>query len=96
MDEGARNTVEEHLRDFLAKREPPKTLCPSEVARALSAEELNSLGHANWRDAMPSIREVAWRLRAEGVCEVMQKGNPVPQNIHLEDITGPIRLRRPT
>ena len=86
--------LERHLEEFLAKRDPPKTFCPSEVARALSAGEINDLGYSNWRDAMPGIRELAWSLRDRGECEILQKGEVLKEDVQLEDVRGPIRIRR--
>lgn len=84
----------ERLEDFLSKREPPKTFCPSEVARALSSENLKSLGFAEWRDAMPDIRELAWQRRDRGECEILQKGEVLGEDVGLNDVKGPIRIRR--
>ena len=83
-----------HLEDFLAKREPPKTFCPSEVARALTAEEMSELGYSEWRDAMPAIRELAWDRRERGECEILQKGEVVGHDVGPEDARGPVRIRR--
>jgi hypothetical protein len=84
--------LQRHLDDFLAKREPPKTFCPSEVARALTKEELEGLGLSEWREAMDGIRELVWEMMGRGECEVTQKGEVV--DVPLEDIRGPIRVRR--
>ncbi|KAF2720870.1 hypothetical protein K431DRAFT_285341 [Polychaeton citri CBS 116435] len=83
-----------HLTKFLSTRTSPKTFCPSEVARALSKAELESLGHGEWRDAMPDIRGLVWALRQEGQCEVLQRGEALGQEVRLEDVRGPIRVRR--
>lgn len=83
-----------HLAQFLQNRTPPKTFCPSEVARALSASELHTLGYSTWRDAMPDIRALAWELREVGDCEVLQRGEVLGLELALEDIRGPIRVRR--
>ena len=79
---------------FLHQRDPPKTFCPSEVARALTLDELDALGLESWRDAMPVIREVVWTRRAAGECEVLQKGQVLEADVRLEDVKGPIRVRR--
>lgn len=86
--------LSKHLSDFLAKREPPKTFCPSEVARALTNSELESLGIGSWRDAMPAVRELVWQRRDRGECEVLQKGEVLGDQVGLEDVKGPIRVRR--
>ncbi|KAK3111358.1 hypothetical protein LTR53_013488 [Teratosphaeriaceae sp. CCFEE 6253] len=96
-----------HLRAFLRARHPPKTFCPSEVARALSAAELRELGCATWREAMPAVRELAWTWRdgartGEGEgrvdvgvrVEVLQRGVVLGPEVGLGDVRGPIRLRR--
>lgn len=54
------------LMRLLARREPPSTLCPSEVARALSAD--------GWRPLMPQVRAVAASLALQGRVEVLQRG----------------------
>lgn len=83
-----------HLDHFLQAREPPKTFCPSEVARALSSSELQVEGASQWRDLMPRIRELAWARRDAGSLEVVQKGNVLGSEVTLAEVTGPIRLRR--
>ena len=86
--------ISKHLHDFLQKREPPKTFCPSEVARSLSDTELDTEGVSEWRDLMPRIRELAWEKRDQGVLEILQKGVVLDSSITQENIKGPIRLRR--
>ena len=86
--------LQKHLEEFLDKREPPKTFCPSEVARALTGDEMSELGLTGWRDAMPDVRKLAWELRDRDECEILQKGEPLPQDTRLENVKGPIRIRR--
>jgi hypothetical protein len=85
------------LRDKISAmteaREYPKTICPSEVARALTKDELSSLDCADWRAAMEHIREEAWLMKAQGMLDIMQKGELVKAST-LEEIRGPIRLRK--
>jgi hypothetical protein len=91
-DSTTNSPLHNHLQRFLTTRHPPKTFCPSEVARALSAEELSELGFETWRDAMPEVRGLVYALRDDGGCEVLQKGQVI---IEAEsDVTGPIRVRR--
>lgn len=87
-------SIKKHLEQFLQAREPPKTFCPSEVARAMSSSELEAAGAEHWRDLMPRIRELAWEKRAHGQLQVLQKGNVIEQSVAPADVTGPIRLRR--
>jgi hypothetical protein len=86
--------LQAHFDEFLAKREPPKTFCPSEVARALTVDELSTLGYKEWRDAMADVRQVAWRMRESNQCEILQKGEPIDADVDAENIKGPIRIRR--
>ncbi|KAI7327195.1 hypothetical protein KC315_g7268 [Hortaea werneckii] len=91
----AKTLVETKLNDFLTAREPPKTFCPSEVARGLSRQQLLALGYETWRDAMPVVRELAWEKRSSGELEILQKGEILDDSVKsLDDIRGPIRLRR--
>ena len=61
------------------------TICPSEVARALTSE-----GDA-WRPAMPAVRRVAACLAHDGRIVVTRRGTVVD----AESPGGPIRLGRP-
>jgi hypothetical protein len=67
-------------RALLAQRAPGKTICPSEVARALADD---------WRPLMPQIRAVAAELVAAGEIEMTQKGTPIDPH----GARGPVRLR---
>ena len=66
------------------ERGPDKSICPSEVARALAAEE------DAWRRLLGPVRATAIRLAREGRVEVLRKGKPVDPE---SDIRGVIRLR---
>ena len=83
-----------HLHRLLSARAYPKTICPSEVPRALTAAELETLGVSDWRDLMPDVREILWDLRQRGQVDILQKGSLVPDDIDLPDIKGPIRARK--
>lgn len=86
--------VDSHLDRLLRSREFPKTICPSEVARALSTSELEANDVQSWRELMTPIRQYAFQLRDQGKLEILQKGNILPNDQSLEDTTGPIRLRK--
>ncbi|KAI9817043.1 MAG: hypothetical protein M1832_004761 [Thelocarpon impressellum] len=88
------NLLESRLRSLLDARTPPKTLCPSEVPRSLSAAELSQLGASSWRDLMDATRAVVAEWRARGDAEVLQRGEVVSAEVAVEDIRGPIRVRR--
>lgn len=93
MQDAEDRILERRLKGFLEKRQPPKTFCPSEVARALTKDDLAALGFSEWRDAMDSIRQVAWAMRERDECEILQKGQ-VLDIAGLEELKGPIRIRR--
>jgi hypothetical protein len=69
------------ILELLAARDPGKTICPSDAARALDP--------AGFRSLMPAVREAAQALVVEGAIEVTQGGVPV----HLPTARGPVRLR---
>ncbi|RYY86205.1 MAG: DUF3253 domain-containing protein [Comamonadaceae bacterium] len=80
------DVVQAQIFGLLELRQAGATLCPSEVARALVADE------AGWRALMPQIRQVAQSLARSGALRVTRGGVPV-------DATqpgGPIRLGRPS
>jgi hypothetical protein len=60
-----------------------KSICPSEVARALAPE---------WQSLMSRIRVIAVGLMREQKIEILRKGKPVAP----EAVRGVIRLRRKT
>jgi len=91
VSEAQKDIISQHMHQLLEKRDWPKTICPSEVARALSTSELVQLEAETWRDAMPDIRKVVWELRDRGEVEVLQKGEVTDTS--LENIHGPIRVR---
>lgn len=84
----------DQMHRLLDARAYPKTICPSEIARAMPAAQLSEAGVTSWRELMSSIRAIAWDARANGYLEIMQRGQTLPENARLEDISGPIRLRR--
>ncbi|KAL8827962.1 MAG: hypothetical protein Q9191_002868 [Dirinaria sp. TL-2023a] len=86
--------LQPHLDRLLSKRTHPKTLCPSEVARALSPEELKAAEASEWRSLMPTIREMLWELRSREEVEILQRGELISEGTRLEDLKGPIRARR--
>ncbi|KAL9028760.1 MAG: hypothetical protein Q9196_002928 [Gyalolechia fulgens] len=85
--------VTEHLNSILHSREHPKTICPSEVARALSRTELSDVGVSDWRHLMNPVRAILFDMRSKGQVEILQRGKVIPQISSLEEIRGPIRAR---
>ena len=74
--------AERAILDLLARRDPGKTICPSDAARALG-------GDAGFRPLMPLVRAAAGALVATGDIEVTQRGRVVD----LATARGAIRLR---
>lgn len=69
-----------------AARGADKSICPSEVARALAGGD-----EAAWRPLMGPVRQAAIALAGTGQLEILRKGKPVP----VEAVRGVIRLRLP-
>lgn len=88
------DAVRSHLDYLLSKRVHPKTLCPSEVARALSNSELEEAGVSSWREIMPALRSLCFQLRDDGEIEILQKGHVLPDTQAAGETTGPIRIRK--
>lgn len=70
------------ILDMTAARGADKSICPSEVARALGGE---------WRLHMKPVRAEAVRLAREGRIDILRKGKPVED---FAELRGVIRLRR--
>ena len=75
--------IRQSILDLLEQRGPGKTICPSEVARAVALDD--------WRPVMPLVREVVSGMVAEGVLLVTQAG----QVVDPAEAKGAIRLRLP-
>lgn len=63
---------------------PGKSICPTDVARALAPGE----GEA-WRQQLSAVRRAAMRLATSGHIDILRKGKPVA----VEQARGVIRLR---
>jgi hypothetical protein len=75
-----RDLVAKTIRRLLRERGAGKTICPSEVARAIAPD--------NFRPLMPIVREVAKQLVDAREIVVTQKGEVVD----IEEVRGAIRL----
>ena len=64
-----------------AARGAGKTICPSEVARAVVAD-------GDWRAAMDDVRAAAAQLAARGEIDVTQRG----RSVDIQTVRGPVRL----
>lgn len=69
---------------LLATHAPSASICPSDVARAMTANE------AGWRDKMPDIRRVAAQFAAHGRVKVTRGKAEVDALLK----GGPIRIWR--
>lgn len=78
-----REALEAEILRLTALRGPEKSICPSEVARALDPE--------GWRRHMQAVRAAAAALAGAGRIEILRKGRPIPP----EAMHGVIRLRAP-
>ena len=67
--------------DLLTRRREGGTICPSEVARAITCG-------GNWRDAMPQVHEAVDALLAEGSIQLSWKGEIMSER------SGPYRIGR--
>ena len=77
-----RAEAERAILGLLAQRDPGKTICPSDAARAIGGDD-------GFRPLMPVVRDAAPKLVAEGRIEVTQRGEVVD----LDRARGAIRLR---
>jgi hypothetical protein len=76
--------IESAILLLLSRRDPGKTICPSDAARELA-------GDTGFRALMDDVRRVAFSLVDQGRLEVIQKGEIVDGR----SARGPIRLRIP-
>lgn len=73
--------LEDKIRSLLDARSRDATICPSDVARALSDDA--------WRDFMEPVRRAARRMVDAGEVEITQKGSVIDPST----AKGPIRIR---
>jgi hypothetical protein len=72
--------IEAAILSHVIARGADKSICPSEVARALGPD---------WRTKLTAVRRAAIRLALAGQIEILRKGHPVDPT----DVKGVIRLR---
>lgn len=72
--------IEAAILELTAQRGPAKSICPSEVARALRPD---------WQPLLAEVRRIACQLAAAGRIDILRKGKVVAP----EGIKGVIRLR---
>jgi len=78
--------IEETMLRLATERGTGKTICPSEVARALGGPHPDG-----WGPLMQPVRRVAVRLAHEGRIAILRKGRPVDP----DDFRGIYRLALP-
>ena len=78
--------LEPVLLRLIAERGPAKTICPSEVARAVGGDHPDG-----WVPLMQPVRRLAVRLMKEGRLVILRKGRPVDP----DDFKGVYRLSLP-
>ena len=71
---------------LLTHRAAGATICPSEVARALTADAEGKPAAMGWRDAMPVVHAAIDRLVTEGAVQLSWKGEV------LKERGGPYRI----
>lgn len=72
----APDAIEREMIRLVAERGDTKTICPSEVARALGGSD-----EKVWRRGMKPIREVATMLHRQGKVELRRKGRRVEPDV---------------
>ena len=72
--------IEAAILALTAQRGPAKSICPSEVARALRPD---------WQSLLGTVRRTACRLAAAGRIDILRKG----QVVAPAEVKGVIRLR---
>jgi hypothetical protein len=73
--------IHQAILTMAAQRAPDKTVCPSEIARALYP--------TSWRKYMHVVRDAAIELQKDGKVTITQKSQPVD----VDNIKGPIRIK---
>ncbi len=74
--------LEQSIVQMLDQRKAGATICPSEAAKFVGAD--------NWRELMEPARRAARRLVARGEAEITQQGRVVDPST----AKGPIRIRK--
>ena len=75
--------IEDAVFDLLSRRDPGKSICPSEAAKAVDPE--------GWRRLMGQVRATAVGLARAGRLEITRKGRPTDP----DTLKGVYRLRLP-
>lgn len=81
-EEGMRQRIQAAMLTLADHRAPDRTICPSDVARAVGGD--------SWRPLMDPVRDIARDLAREGRLEVSQKGQRLDPDGQWR---GPVRIR---
>jgi hypothetical protein len=84
--------VADEIMRLVIARGAEKSICPSEVARALRPG-LGAGPDASWQSLLPQVRRVAVGLARAGRIEILRKGRPVAPPEDPATLKGVIRLR---
>lgn len=77
--------AEQTILEILAARGKHKSVCPTDVAKALAGNPPDE----SWRRFLAPTKQAAQRLARAGQIEILRKGKPIdPEQLH-----GVIRLR---
>jgi nucleoid-associated protein YgaU len=80
------SSIQTAILDLLDARGTGKTICPSEVARAVAGSD----DREQWEPLMQPVRDAARHLVEDEAIVVTQRGRTVA----IDTVKGPIRLRR--
>ena len=72
--------IEAEIIRLTGERGPDRSICPSEVARAMAID---------WRQELAAVRRAAVRLSDAGLIHILRKGEPVSGDA----VRGVLRLR---
>jgi hypothetical protein len=87
-DQPTDEAIVQAIEALLSARAADASICPSDAARSLRADE--------WRPLLPAIRRVAATLARQGRLRITQGEREVSaEEIDAQRLRGPIRLRRP-
>ncbi len=81
--------LEAAILALLDTRAPGASICPSDAARAVAADDPGKAAPDDWRDLMEPARMAARRLVERGQAEITQGGRVVDPT----QAKGPIRVR---
>ncbi len=82
MSASSETAIEAEILRQVEARGADKSICPTEVAQALSPD---------WRSKLTAVRRAAIRLAVAGRIDILRKGKPVDPI----SVKGVIRLRLP-